>query len=157
MTTSVATIRQDATVRDAAKLMTIIRDVVAGRFSDLHNDAFITVCAGDHLDLPETNSLTKAMIDVGERVIWPGACIMDKHCVGGQPGNCTTPFIVPIIAACGQYSRMGVKSRSRHGRRHSARYSCRMRVPPLSTPQYTVEAHGAGRVAYCVLFNNRVA
>ena len=82
-------------------MTSIIRDVAAGRYSDLYLSAFITACAGDHLDLAETISLTQAMIDVGERVTWPGARIMDKHCVGGLPGNRTTLLIVPIIAACG--------------------------------------------------------
>lgn len=86
---------------DAAALTSIIRDVAAGRYSDLHLAAFITACAGDHLDLSETIALTQAMIDVGERVTWPGTRIMDKHCVGGLPGNRTTLLIVPIIAACG--------------------------------------------------------
>lgn len=86
---------------DPSAMTSIIRDVAAGRYSDLYLSAFITACAGDHLDLAETIALTQAMIDVGERVAWPSARIMDKHCVGGLPGNRTTLLIVPIIAACG--------------------------------------------------------
>ena len=29
------------------------------------------------------------------------APIVDKHCVGGLPGNRTTPLVVAIVAACG--------------------------------------------------------
>lgn len=86
---------------DPSAMTSIIRDVAGGRYSDLYLSAFITACAGDHLDLAETIALTQAMIAVGERVTWPGARIMDKHCVGGLPGNRTTLLIVPIIAACG--------------------------------------------------------
>jgi thymidine phosphorylase len=86
---------------DPPAMTSIIRDVAAGRYSDLYLSAFITACAGDHLDLAETIALTQSMIAVGERVSWPGARIMDKHCVGGLPGNRTTLLVVPIIAACG--------------------------------------------------------
>jgi thymidine phosphorylase len=79
----------------------IIADVAAGRYSDLHLAAFVTACAGDHLDLQETISLTRAMVSVGERMHWGPGLVMDKHCVGGLPGNRTTMIIVPIVAACG--------------------------------------------------------
>jgi len=86
---------------DPPAMASIIRDVSAGRYSDLHLSAFITACAGDHLDVAETIALTQSMIDMGERVTWPGTRIMDKHCVGGLPGNRTTLLVVPIVAACG--------------------------------------------------------
>ena len=35
-----------------------------------HLSAFITACAGSRLDLAETIALTKAMVDVGERIAW---------------------------------------------------------------------------------------
>jgi len=79
----------------------VITDVAAGRYSDLHLATFVTACAGDHLDLAETIALTRAMVNVGERMAWDGGPVMDKHCVGGLPGNRTTMIIVPIIAACG--------------------------------------------------------
>ncbi|MFZ3117988.1 MAG: thymidine phosphorylase family protein [Variovorax sp.] len=86
---------------DATAMQSIITDVAAGRYSDLHLASFITACAGDRLDLDETIFLTEAMIGVGERLRWPGAPIVDKHCVGGLPGNRTTMIVVPIVAACG--------------------------------------------------------
>lgn len=86
---------------DAGAFGAVIGDVAAGRYSDLHLAAFITACAGDHLDLDETVSLTQAMIDVGERLDWGRDMVVDKHCVGGLPGNRTTLLVVPIVAACG--------------------------------------------------------
>jgi thymidine phosphorylase len=41
------------------------------------------------------------MIDTGQRLTWPDEAIFDKHCVGGLPGNRTTPIIVAIVAALG--------------------------------------------------------
>jgi thymidine phosphorylase len=79
----------------------VIADAAAGRYSDLQLAAFVTACAGDHLDLDETISLTRSMVGVGERLHWGPGLVMDKHCVGGLPGNRTTMIIVPIVAACG--------------------------------------------------------
>jgi len=79
----------------------IIHDVVAGRYSDLQLAAFVTACAGDRLDMSETVALTRAMVAVGDRMHWGEGLVMDKHSVGGLPGNRTTMIIVPIVAACG--------------------------------------------------------
>jgi thymidine phosphorylase len=79
----------------------VIADVAAGHYSDLQLAAFVTACAGDGLDPGETVSLTRAMVNVGERMTWDGGMVLDKHSVGGLPGNRTTMLIVPIVAACG--------------------------------------------------------
>lgn len=79
----------------------VISDVAAGRYSDLQLAAFVTACAGDRLDLEETISLTRAMVNAGDRMHWDEGRVMDKHSVGGLPGNRTTMLIVPIVAACG--------------------------------------------------------
>ncbi len=79
----------------------IIRDIAAGRYSDLQLASFVTACAGDHLDLDETIALTRAMVAAGDHMHWGGRRVMDKHCVGGLPGNRTTLIVVPIVAACG--------------------------------------------------------
>jgi thymidine phosphorylase len=84
-----------------AALRAVITDVAAGRYSELQLAAFVTACAGDRLDLAETAALTQAMVEAGERIAWGKGIVMDKHCVGGLPGNRTTMILVPIVAACG--------------------------------------------------------
>ncbi len=79
----------------------IVSDVAAGLYSDIEIAAFITACAGTRLDLGETIALTRAMITVGERLSWNYSPVVDKHCVGGLPGNRTTLIVVPIVAAFG--------------------------------------------------------
>lgn len=86
---------------DEAAMARIVADIAAGRYSDLHLAAFIAAGAGSNMDLAETVGLTKAMIAVGSRLTWPGSPIVDKHCVGGLPGNRTTLIVVPIVAALG--------------------------------------------------------
>lgn len=79
----------------------IVRDIVAGRYADVHLSAFITACAGRALDQREVKALTHAMVVAGSRLHWNQERIADKHSVGGLPGNGTTPIVVAIAAACG--------------------------------------------------------
>ncbi len=41
------------------------------------------------------------MVDLGETLTWSNTPVVDKHCVGGLPGNRTTPIVVAIAAALG--------------------------------------------------------
>lgn len=79
----------------------IISDVAAGRYSDLHLAAFVASCIGPRVTPAEITSLTRAMLEVGDRLHWPRVPVVDKHCVGGLPGNRTTPIVVAIVASAG--------------------------------------------------------
>lgn len=79
----------------------IIEDIVQGKYSDIYLSAFLTACAARALDHKEVLALTHAMVEVGERLRWPAGIVVDKHCVGGLPGNRTTPIIVAIAASLG--------------------------------------------------------
>jgi len=82
-------------------LATIVGDIAAGRYSDIHLAAFITACASHGLDDREVLELTRSMVASGDRLDWGAGPVVDKHCVGGLPGNRTTPIVVAIVAACG--------------------------------------------------------
>lgn len=79
----------------------VIADIAAGRYSDAHIAAFLASGAGNRLDVGEMVALTEAMLHTGDRLTWPGPVVLDKHCVGGLPGNRTTPIVVAIVAAAG--------------------------------------------------------
>ncbi|GGK80222.1 thymidine phosphorylase family protein [Amphritea balenae] len=79
----------------------IINDIVDGHYADVHLAAFITACGDDKLNDTEITALTQAMIDSGSRIDWGQPLVIDKHCVGGLPGNRTTPIVVAILAASG--------------------------------------------------------
>ncbi len=83
------------------QLSEIMTDLVKGRYMDVHIAAFVTACANGRLTNDEIVFLTQAMVDAGERIRWPGARVVDKHSVGGLPGNRTTPIVVAIVAAHG--------------------------------------------------------
>ena len=77
----------------------IMRDIVRGRYDDIQLAMLLTAIAARALDDDELYGLTDAMVNVGERLRWDMPMRMDKHCVGGLPGNRTTPLIVAIVAA----------------------------------------------------------
>lgn len=87
---------------DEVSFREIIGDIVDGKYSAIELAAFVTACAGENLSLNEITYLTRAMVQSGTILKWDhGKMIMDKHCVGGLPGNRTTPIIVSILAEAG--------------------------------------------------------
>ena len=79
----------------------IIEDLVAGQLSDIHIAMFIAASAGNRFSKKETLDFTRAMINTGRTLSWPADIVVDKHCIGGLPGNRTTLIVVPIVAAFG--------------------------------------------------------
>ena len=86
---------------DEDALRAVVRDVAAQRYTAIQVAAFVAACAGGRMNPGEVLGLTRAMVDAGERLAWPRTPVVDKHCVGGLPGNRTTPIVVAIVAACG--------------------------------------------------------
>ncbi|UFH35251.1 thymidine phosphorylase family protein [Flavobacterium acetivorans] len=86
---------------DKMAFQKIIDDIVKGQYSNIEIASFITACAGDNLNMSEIIALTEAMIDSGQKLNWINKIVVDKHCVGGLPGNRTTPIIVAIVAEAG--------------------------------------------------------
>ena len=86
---------------DERAMAAIVGDVVAARYADIHLASFVTACASARLDRGEMVALTRAMIATGERLTWSDDPIVDKHSVGGLPGNRTTLIVVPIVVAAG--------------------------------------------------------
>jgi len=83
------------------ELNAIIGDIVKGKYSNIHLSAFITSCASNLMQTSEIIALTKAMINSGQHITWEENMVVDKHCIGGLPGNRTTPIVVSIIATFG--------------------------------------------------------
>lgn len=84
-----------------AEIENIVTDIAEGRYSGIHIATFLTACAGGKLTNIEIISLTKAMVNIGKTLSWQKPIVVDKHCVGGLPGNRTTLIVVPIVAAFG--------------------------------------------------------
>lgn len=79
----------------------VLKDIVDGHYSNVHIASFLTACAGRNLNLKEMVLLTRGMVDIGNQLDWGPGPVFDKHCVGGLPGNRTTPLVASICAAAG--------------------------------------------------------
>ena len=79
----------------------VIGDIRDGRYSDIQLAAYVAASADCLLGTQEVIAITRAMVDSGRRFDWGTSPVMDKHCVGGVPGNRTTLIVVPIVAAAG--------------------------------------------------------
>lgn len=80
----------------------IVDDIAHWRYSKMEIAAFLVACAS-FMTVDEIFHLTEAMADAGTRLDWDKdhAMIVDKHCVGGLPGNRTSMVVVPIVASYG--------------------------------------------------------
>jgi thymidine phosphorylase len=90
----------DGAVLSPEAYQAIARDLAAHRYSKMEIAAFL-VASARFTTAPEVLSLTRAMASVGGRLTWNGDRIVDKHCIGGIPGNRTSMIVVPIVAAHG--------------------------------------------------------
>lgn len=79
----------------------VVGDIARGRYANIHIAAFLTAMAGRRANVQEVVDLTAAMVSIGERISWGVTPVADKHCVGGLPGNRTTPIVVAIAASAG--------------------------------------------------------
>lgn len=78
----------------------IARDLADHRWSDMEVAAFLIACAS-YMTPEETLALTLAMVSAGRRLAWDHGLVVDKHCIGGIPGNRTSLIVAPIVAAHG--------------------------------------------------------
>jgi len=79
----------------------IINDVMLDNLSDVELTAFMTAVYIRKLTTSETLALTKSIVSSGTTLNLKNDIILDKHCIGGVPGNRTTMLLVPIIASAG--------------------------------------------------------
>lgn len=83
-----------------ADYVAVAHDLAAHRWSDMEIAAFLVACAA-FMTPDETLGLTRAMVAAGQTLDWGKPMVVDKHCIGGVPGNRTSLIVTPIVAAHG--------------------------------------------------------
>lgn len=79
----------------------IMKDIVSNALSDMEI-AVLTSAMYEHgLNFNELVFFIKAMLKTGNGLTLKQKLIVDKHSIGGVPGNRTTPIVVAICAAAG--------------------------------------------------------
>jgi len=83
------------------EFLEIVKDAVAGNLSEIELTSFVTALNSYGMDMEENVSMARAMVETGRRLEFNAPYVVDKHSIGGVPGDKTTLLLVPIVAACG--------------------------------------------------------
>ena len=84
----------------APEISAIVDDLTHYRYSDMEIAAFL-ISSASFMTSDELLALTHAMAEAGTQLKWDNPIVVDKHCIGGIPGNRTSMIVVPIVAAHG--------------------------------------------------------
>ncbi len=79
----------------------IIKDIVNKCLSEAEIALFISAMYEQGMSFYETEDLIDAILSSGHLLKIKKRYVVDKHCIGGIPGNRTTPLVVSICAAAG--------------------------------------------------------
>lgn len=83
------------------KIQRIVGDVVERHLSDIELAAFVTALHVHGVSMEEVEALSRSMIWSGKQIDFNRSPILDKHSIGGVPGDKTTLLVTPIVAAAG--------------------------------------------------------
>lgn len=78
----------------------IVNDTLQRNLDDISLAAFVTGLHINGLSQKENAAMSKAMIETSKKLSFPGT-VVDKHSIGGVPGDKTSMLFVPIIASTG--------------------------------------------------------
>lgn len=84
------------------EIYSVIKDIVDDRLSEVETTYYVTSSYIRDLSFDELYYTSKAVAYTGEMFDLPVKAV-DKHSVGGLPGNRTTMLVVPIVASLGLY------------------------------------------------------
>jgi AMP phosphorylase len=82
-------------------MVTIVKDVVERHLNEVEIAAFLTALNIYGLNMGENEALSRALVETGDTLNFGEAPILDKHSIGGIPGDKTSLLVVPIVAAAG--------------------------------------------------------
>lgn len=82
------------------EMYAVVRDIADHVLGDIEITYFVASGFARKFTNNELYYLTKSVAETGETLRLPGA-VVDKHSVGGLPGNRTTMLVIPIIASLG--------------------------------------------------------
>ncbi|MCS7121535.1 MAG: AMP phosphorylase [Archaeoglobaceae archaeon] len=83
------------------ELRAIIYDIVNNKLNEVEITSFVLGCMLKGMDFDEIEAMTRVMIESGERLYFDRGIVVNKHSIGGVPGNKISLLIVPIVASSG--------------------------------------------------------
>lgn len=91
----------DGKILSQNEINEIIEDIVSNSLSEPETALFISAMYKQGMNFKETIFLIKAILNSGKTLNLKNKYVVDKHSIGGIPGNRTTPIVVSICAAAG--------------------------------------------------------
>ena len=85
---------------DYKALYHIMDDITNDRLTAIEKTYFVSAGFINGWTRDEIVDMTRAMVETGYKMKFKGVTL-DKHCIGGVPGNRTTMIVIPIVAAAG--------------------------------------------------------
>ncbi|WP_456328269.1 AMP phosphorylase [Archaeoglobus sp.] len=79
----------------------IVKDIVNDALTEVELTAFVLSSYIHGMDMDEIEWMTRAMIETGETIDFEEGIVVDKHSIGGVPGNKISLIIVPTVASAG--------------------------------------------------------
>jgi AMP phosphorylase len=79
----------------------IIKDIVNNSLSEVEIALFVSAMYENGMNMQEVVYLIRAILRTGNKIDFKSKYVVDKHSIGGIPGNRTTPIVVAICAATG--------------------------------------------------------
>lgn len=86
---------------DPDEINLIIEDTLNGMLTDVELAAFVLSNYFHGMSPDEIEWMTRSVINTGETLSFERGIVVDKHSVGGVPGNKVAQILVPTIAAAG--------------------------------------------------------
>jgi putative thymidine phosphorylase len=83
------------------EIFKVIQDITDNSLSEAEIALFISAMYEQGMTFYETEDLIDAILASGQKLKLNKKYVVDKHCIGGIPGNRTTPLVVSICAAAG--------------------------------------------------------
>ena len=90
----------DGKILEEKEIFKIVEDIVNNSLSEAEISLFISALHTNGMNTLEIVSLINAFLKTGNRFNLKNN-VVNKHCIGGIPGNKTTPLVVAICAAAG--------------------------------------------------------
>ena len=79
----------------------IVKGIVDNSLSEAETALFISLMYEKGMSFKETIFLIQAFLKFGNVIKFKKKFVVDKHCIGGVPGNITTPIVVSICSSAG--------------------------------------------------------
>jgi AMP phosphorylase len=85
----------------ASQIEALVKDVVERHLSEIEIASFVTALHIHGMSMEEAEALSRSMVRMGRTIDFKRKPILDKHSIGGVPGDKTTLIVTPIVAAAG--------------------------------------------------------